>query len=433
MNRHFKKQIDQLVNNAHRNLKCPNCDYEAGDRQSLLRHYTAKHGILEKLLSQALEERNIDDEMKVVENRGTKRKLVKVSEEEKNSTPKKLALSAVTLSNNNVIPKVVSTTNSTPQPTNILPKNTTMSLVPQIINADILPRKILPKVPTFTIKPLVPITTTEASTSAPKIKFQCQQCFKPFLNNRDLTRHSVVHTQEKNFRCSFCNAAFFGRKDHLVRHEQNCNKKMIVESKLSPGSAVQSFIRVRPLNQLMPSPITSVATEEEPIEEFNHPISDDPYIPTILDPTYYPVDYPVEDPVVQLVISEKTGENHIEENSIDPQETELEHIATSEWSGITVVHSLIPTIIDDEAEKEMDVAIDENYDDQEPTNLVIDENEDEDLELAIDEDFSSDVMVEDDQNDIINDDVNKRDICLHIPLKKRGKFSCINCSLQRVS
>jgi len=441
MNRHFKKQIDELVNNTYRNLKCPNCDYKAGDRQSLLRHYTAKHGILEKLLSQALEERNIDDEMKVVENRGTKRKLVKVSEEEKNSTPKKLALSATLSINNNVmIPKVVST-NSTPQPTNILPKNTTVSLVPQIINADI---PILLKVPTFTIEPLVPKTTTEA-TSAPKLKFQCQQCFKPFQNNRDLTRHAVVHTQEKNFRCSFCNAAFFGRKDHLVRHEQNCNnKKMIVESKLSPGSAVQSFIRVRPLNQLMPSPITSVATEEEPIaEEFNHPISDDPYIPTILDPTYYPVDYPVEDPeVVQLVISEKTGENHIEENSIDQQETvetELEHIATNEWSGITRVHSLIPTIIDDvvhdddEAEKEMDVAIDENYDDQEPTNLVIDENVDEDLELVIDEDFSSDVMVEDDQNDIINDDVNKRDICLHIPLKKRGKFSCINCSLQRVS
>merc|ERR1712038_1672095 len=126
-----------------------------------------------------------------------------------------------------------------------------------------------------------------------------------------------------------------------------------------------------------------------------------------------------------------------DENSIDQQEiveTELEHIATSEWSSITRVHSLIPTIIDDvvhddeEAEKEMDVAIDENYD-QEPSNLVIDE--DEDLELVIDEDFSSDVMVEDDQNDIINDDVNKRDICLHIPLKKRGKFSCINCSLQR--
>merc|ERR1719510_973606 len=126
----------------------------------------------------------------------------------------------------------------------------------------------------------------------------------------------------------------------------------------------------------MPSPITSVATEEPIAEEFNHPISDDPYIPTILDPTYYPVDYPVEDPVVQLVISEKTSQNQIEENSIDQQEIveiELEHIASSEWSGITGVQSLIPTIIDDddddEAEKEMDVAIDENYD-QEPSNLV---------------------------------------------------------------
>merc|ERR1712141_741601 len=155
-------------------------------------------------------------------------------------------------------------------------------------------------------------------------------------------------------------------------------------------------------------------------------------------------DYPVEDPeVVQLVISEKTDKNHTEENSIHQQEivesqNELEHIATSEWSGITRVHSLVPTIIDDvvhddEAEKEMDVAIDENYDQEEQSNLVIDENEDEDLELVIDEDFSSDILVEDDQNDIINDDVNKRDICLHIPLKKRGKFSCINCSLQRVS
>jgi hypothetical protein len=82
----------------------------------------------------------------------------------------------------------------------------------------------------------------------------------------------------------------------------------------------------------------------------------------------------------------------------------------------------------------MEIAgIDENLDQEQPTNLVIGEDENEDLELVIDEDFSSDVMVEDDPNDIIDDEeVNKRDnICLHIPLKKRGKFSCINCSLQR--
>merc|ERR1712226_524384 len=192
----------------------------------------------------------------------------------------------------------------------------------------------------------------------------------------------------------------------------------------------------------MPSPPTSVADDakEEPIEEFNHPISNDPYIPTILDPTYYPV----KEPEVELVISEKTAEIiHIEEKSIpiDQQEimenaVELEHIPTnSEWSGNTRIHSLIPTIIVndyDNAEKEMEFAgIDENHDQEQPTNLVIDE--DEDFELVIDEDFSSDVMVEDDPNDIINDEeVNERNnICLHIPLKKRGKFSCINCSLQR--
>jgi tetrahydromethanopterin S-methyltransferase subunit B len=444
MNRHFKKQIDLLmVNNTHK--KCPTCDYEAGDRQSLLRHYTAKHGILEKLLSEALEEQNIDDEMKVENNRGTKRKLGNdvSAEEEKISTPKKLALT--TLSNNNFPPKVLSTNSKIlPKPVTILPQNTIVPLVVlQTANADI-PRKILPAVPNFTIKPLVPVISTK-ETLSPKLKFQCQQCLKPFINNRDLTRHAVVHTQEKNFRCSFCNAAFFGRKDHLFRHEQNCNNnKISIQSKLmSPGSAVQSVIRIRPLNQLMPSPPTSVAdAEEEPIEEFNHPISDDPYIPTILDPTYYPV----KEPEVELVISEKTAEIiHIEEKSIpiDQQEimenaVELEHIPTnSEWSGNTRIHSLIPTIIVDDydnAEKEMEIAgIDENLDQEQPTNLVIGEDENEDLELVIDEDFSSDVMVEDDQNDIIDDEeVNERNnICLHIPLKKRGKFSCINCSLQR--
>merc|ERR1712051_393785 len=90
MNRHFKKQIDQLLVNNNSQKKCPTCDYEAGDRQSLLRHYTAKHGILEKLLGEALEEQNIDDEMKVENHRGTKRKLVNdvSAEEEKISTPK---------------------------------------------------------------------------------------------------------------------------------------------------------------------------------------------------------------------------------------------------------------------------------------------------------------------------------------------------------
>merc|ERR1712184_29917 len=424
MNRHFKKQIDQLLVNNNSQKKCPTCDYEAGDRQSLLRHYTAKHGILEKLLSEALEEKNIDDEMKVENNRGgNKRKLLNddviSADEEQKTVPKKLALS--TLSNNNFSPSLSTNSKIQPKPctTNILPQNTNVPLVIQSATNVEIPRKILPTPhPTFKV-PMVPSISKKARLS-PKLKFQCQQCLKPFLNNRDLTRHAVVHTQEKNFKCSFCTAAFFGRKDHLVRHEQNClNKNSCIQSAsklMSPGgSAVQSVIRIRPLNQLMPSLPKS---EEEPVEEFNHPISDDPYIPTILDPTYYPS---VEEPEIHLIPSEETN-IIVEEKSIDQQkiiENEVLELHSfpstnnSQWSGTNRVHSVIPTIIDDE---------DRNYDQEEPLNFVIGENENEDLELVIDEDFSSDV-----QNDI-NDE---RNICLHIPLKKRGKFSCNNCSLRK--
>merc|ERR1739846_69669 len=117
---------------------------------------------------------------------------------------------------------------------------------------------------------------------------------------------------------------------------------------------------------------------EEPIEEFNHPISDDPYIPTILDPTYYPS---VEEPEIHLITSEET--NIVEEKSIDQQkiiENEVLELHSfpstnnSQWSGTNRVHSVIPTIIDD---------------------------------------------------------VDGRNVCLHIPLKKRGKFSCNNCSLRK--
>merc|ERR1711963_729389 len=264
MNRHFKKQIDQLLVNSNSQKKCPTCDYEAGDRQSLLRHYTAKHGILEKLLSEALEEKNIDDEMKVENNcGGTKRKLLNddviSADEEEKTVPKKLALS--TLSNNNFSPKVS------------LPQNVNVPLVIQSATNLEIPRKILPAPPPTFKVPMVPSISKKARLS-PKLKFQCQQCSKSFLNNRDLTRHAVVHTQEKNFKCSFCTAAFFGRKDHLVRHEQNClHKNTCIQSAsklMSPGgSEVQSVIRIRPLNQLMPSLPKS---EEEPMEEFNHPI-----------------------------------------------------------------------------------------------------------------------------------------------------------------
>merc|ERR1711899_112271 len=173
MNRHFKKQIDQLLVNNNSQKKCPTCDYEAGDRQSLLRHYTAKHGILEKLLSEALEEKNIDDEMKVENNRGgTKRKLLNddviSADEEEKTVPKKLALS--TLSNNNFSPKVSLSTNSNIQPkpcttNNNLPQNMNVPLVIHSATNLEIPRKILPAPPPTFKVPMVPSISKKARLS----------------------------------------------------------------------------------------------------------------------------------------------------------------------------------------------------------------------------------------------------------------------------
>merc|ERR1712062_924346 len=92
-------------------------------------------------------------------------------------------------------------TNSKIQPkpcttTNILPQDTNVPLVIQSATNVEIPRKILPTPPPTFKVPMVPSIPKKARLS-PKLKFQCQHCLKPFLNNRDLTRHAVVHTQEK--------------------------------------------------------------------------------------------------------------------------------------------------------------------------------------------------------------------------------------------
>jgi len=274
-----------------------------------------------------------------------------------------------TLPNKIFVPKMLSTNSYIlPKPTYILPQNINVPLLHQNIKGN---ENKVRKIPTFKKKPLVPTTLLR-----------------------------------REFRCSFCSAVFFGRKD---QHEQNCNKKNFQSQ-----------------SQLMSLPTSF--TEQKSTAEFNHPISDDPYIPTILDPTYCPV----EEPKIEFVISEKTAENRIEAKSIPIDQQEIVQnealnlqIPTSESLG-KQVQSVNPIIIDIN-EEEMDVAINENHDQEEPLNFIIGENNNEDLELIIDEDFSSDVMSEDNQN-YINIKVNESNICLHVPLKKRGKFSCINCS-----
>lgn len=48
-------------------------------------------------------------------------------------------------------------------------------------------------------------------------KFVCNQCDKKFFTRKDLKRHSVVHTGNREFSCPHCTQRF-GRKDHMTRH-----------------------------------------------------------------------------------------------------------------------------------------------------------------------------------------------------------------------
>jgi len=48
-------------------------------------------------------------------------------------------------------------------------------------------------------------------------KFVCGQCDKKFFTRKDLKRHSVVHTGNREFSCPHCTQRF-GRKDHMTRH-----------------------------------------------------------------------------------------------------------------------------------------------------------------------------------------------------------------------
>ena len=58
--KHFKEKIDKIFPHS-RPYACPTeeCGFQGKDKQALLRHYTGKHGILEKYLKEALAEKGI--------------------------------------------------------------------------------------------------------------------------------------------------------------------------------------------------------------------------------------------------------------------------------------------------------------------------------------------------------------------------------------
>jgi len=61
-------------------------------------------------------------------------------------------------------------------------------------------------------------------------KFVCNQCDKKFFTRKDLKRHSVVHTGNREFSCPHCTQRF-GRKDHMTRHAKKTHASFYENSR----------------------------------------------------------------------------------------------------------------------------------------------------------------------------------------------------------
>ena len=84
--KHFKEKIDKIFPHC-RPYACPtsDCGFTGKDKQALLRHYTGKHGILEKYLREALQAKGLPYERDHV---GSKRKHSTNSNHDSNGTSK---------------------------------------------------------------------------------------------------------------------------------------------------------------------------------------------------------------------------------------------------------------------------------------------------------------------------------------------------------
>jgi len=76
-------------------------------------------------------------------------------------------------------------------------------------------------------------------------KFCCDQCDKKFFTRKDLKRHSVVHTGNREFSCPHCSQRF-GRKDHMTRHAKKTHhqfyegERQRMPSTPTPGGRVEA-------------------------------------------------------------------------------------------------------------------------------------------------------------------------------------------------
>lgn len=65
-------------------------------------------------------------------------------------------------------------------------------------------------------------------------KYPCDQCSKKFPTKKDLRRHSVVHTGNREFACQHCTARF-GRKDHMTRHAKKTHPEFFTSTTENGG------------------------------------------------------------------------------------------------------------------------------------------------------------------------------------------------------
>ena len=62
---------------------------------------------------------------------------------------------------------------------------------------------------------------------------QCIHCDKCFFTLKDVRRHMIVHTRQRDFMCHHCPQRF-GRRDHLVRHLKKSHDKDVDPETLAP-------------------------------------------------------------------------------------------------------------------------------------------------------------------------------------------------------
>jgi len=146
--KHFKERIDKLFPTV-RPYTCPaeSCEFLGKDKQALLRHYTGKHGVLEKYLREALAEKGIH----YIPGELNKRKSSSSSEPISNNDPKpskiikvmNFGTSPTVKSNNEELRREVEAMMASfqPQPLQgtqivVLPQNTQILPVPLDSNLD---------------------------------------------------------------------------------------------------------------------------------------------------------------------------------------------------------------------------------------------------------------------------------------------------------